>query len=161
MTSVDPTTFREALGRFATGVTVVTAVDALGLPVGMTVSAFSSLSLEPPLILVCIGREAKSLEAISGAPWFAVNILAEGQKGLSYRFAAKAGDKFEGLDWQPGEGGSPLLAGCIAILECRHHRLFEGGDHVILTGRVERVRTAEGDPLLYFRGAYAEKGRDL
>jgi flavin reductase (DIM6/NTAB) family NADH-FMN oxidoreductase RutF len=158
----DAKDFRHALGRFATGIMVVTGVGRDGRPVGVTVNAFSSVSLDPPLVLFCLGRQASTYSALAEGERFAVNILAEDQRALSDRFAGKAEDKFAGLDYEQGAGGCPLLAGALGWLECRREATHDGGDHGIVVGRVEGLRAGgDGRPLLYFRGAYRTLGPDL
>jgi flavin reductase ActVB len=147
--SVSPDDFKAALSRWASGVTVVTAAG----PVGMTVSAFSSLSLEPPLVLVSLAAAAATCEAIAGADGFAVHILDDGQSAVSSRFASP-GDRFDGIQWTPGPFGAPLLHGGVARLVCERHDTAEGGDHVILIGRVVQVDAYAGEPLLYYRSGY-------
>ena len=153
---VDPDTFRSVLGRFATGVTVVTTVDADGQDHGMTVSAFCSLSLTPPLVLVCIDRGASLHDALRpGAP-LAINVLAAGQEPLSRRFASGTQtDRFVGIGFARAASGAVLLDGALAALECRIDALHPGGDHTIVVARVEHAATAEARPLLYYRSGYA------
>jgi flavin reductase (DIM6/NTAB) family NADH-FMN oxidoreductase RutF len=147
--------FRAALGRFATGVTVVTSLDGDGRWHGMTVSAFASVSLEPPLVEICVDRVTATHTAISQTGVFVVNILADDQEVLSRHFSSQRADKFDGIAFQPGIEGIPVLAGTIANLECRVKHTYDGGDHTIFVGEVEHVRLADGSPLLYFRGGYA------
>lgn len=156
--SVDPRSFRKALGCFATGVTVVTTQHPdTQAPAGVTVSAFSSLSLEPPLVLFCLGSKTSSLEAFKASGHFAINVLAEGQRDLSIRFASRSEDKWAGLKFERGEGGVPLLNNCLATLECKLVNTIDGGDHVIFVGQVENMTHQEGgSPLIYFRGAYLD-----
>lgn len=158
----DARDFRHALGRFATGIMVVTGLGPDGRPVGVTVNAFSSVSLDPPLVLFCLGRQASTYGALAQGERFAVNILAEGQRTLSDLFAGKGEDKFAGIDYQAGLGGCPLLTGALGWLECRREATHDGGDHGIVVGRVERLM-GEGDglPLLYFRGGYRSLGSPL
>lgn len=151
---MDPSTFRAALARFASGITVVTARDADGRDVGMTVSAFSSLSLNPPLILVCIDRGASVGPVFEACTAFAVNVLDEMQEPLSRRFAEKDVDRFEGIACSRGRLGSALLDGALAQLECSVHARYEGGDHTILVGAVESAAMRDGHPLMYYRGGY-------
>lgn len=146
--------FRTALSRFASGVTVVTTKDAAGDLHGITVSAFSSVSLDPPLVLICIEKKAGSHDAITQSGKFAVNFLDSTQLSLSERFAAQITDKFEGPEMSMNIDGIPLLSGCIAHLECSVKQAYDGGDHTIFIGEVEKTATHEGDPLLYFRGGY-------
>lgn len=149
--------FRDALGMFATGVTVVSAAGQNGeAPVGMTVSSFNSVSLDPPLVLFSVDRGALSLPALRRAPGYAVSVLAVDQVALSKRFAGKGIDKWAGLEPEAGFGGAPLVPGAIATFECRPYRVYDGGDHVIFVGEVVAHRTAPAaaDPLVFFGGAY-------
>jgi flavin reductase (DIM6/NTAB) family NADH-FMN oxidoreductase RutF len=159
--SLDTRTFRQTLGSFASGVTVVTTLAAdTGEPVGVTVNAFSSVSLEPPLVLFCLGHQSLSLEAFKASGRFGVNMLSEHQRDHSIRFSSHGGDKWQGVGWSGGDSGVPLLAGCIAALECTLVQTVEGGDHTIFIGRVEHLRCQEGgQPLIYFRGGYLDPGR--
>ncbi|SDD74918.1 flavin reductase family protein [Rhodospira trueperi] len=153
--SVDESAFRKAMGCFASGVTVVTACTAEGQPVGLTVSAFSSVSLRPPLVLICLGDRTSNLESFRRGP-FAVNILAESQRDISTRFAEKRDDRFDGISHAPGENGAPVLAGCLATVECDVHDVFTVGDHDIIVGAVTRVSgPEEAGPLVHCRGQYA------
>lgn len=153
--TVEEPEFRKTMSCFASGVTVVTARDDSGRPVGLTVSAFSSLSLSPPLILICLDKRVANLAAFRRGP-FAVNVLAEGQDVVSSRFAEKREDRFEGMSHAPGANGAPLLEGCLAHIECDTHQVADGGDHDIIMGAVTRVaRQSEGRPLVYFGGRYA------
>lgn len=154
MAPIDPTTFRAALGRFASGVTVLTVRTADGTDLGMTATAFSSVSLAPPLILVCVDDDATAAPALRTGAAFAVHILSEAQVALSGRFASSAADRFAGLPVGRGIDGVPLLDGTLARLECRVTATHPGGDHLIVVGEVHRATTAEAAPLLYFRGAY-------
>jgi flavin reductase (DIM6/NTAB) family NADH-FMN oxidoreductase RutF len=152
---VDERSFRKALGCFATGVTVVTTADPDGRPVGVTVSAFSSLSLDPPLVLFCLDKRTTSLDAFRSG-YFAIHVLKEDQRQLSIQFASRQQDKWNGIDHTTNADGVPVLANCLARLECALHEMIEGGDHVIFVGRVTGLEhQTGGQPLLYFRGAYA------
>lgn len=153
--AIDQAKFRTAMGHFASGVTVVTTLNE-NERTGLTVSAFCSLSLEPPLILVCIDCDVTSHDAISSAGRFAVNVLSTEQEELSRRFASRVEDKFEGVGTTEGAGGVPLIVGCLANIECRVREELPGGDHTIFIGEVEQVSTGEGEPLLYFRSGYRE-----
>ncbi len=146
--------FRAALSRFPSGVTVVTTCDAEGRFHGITVSAFSSLSLDPPRVLVCIEKTTGSHFALERSGSFIVNMLSSDQRDLSERFASTRDDKFEGVDIEVGIDGIPLILGCIAALECRVTSSFDGGDHSIFVGEVEKAAVSDGDPILYFRGDY-------
>ncbi len=162
MTPLDSRRFRDALGWFATGVTIITAAGEGGEPVGFTANSFSSVSLEPPLILFSLDRAAQCLPVFETAKHFAVNVLAESQQDLSNRFAAAVEDRFRDLAFTRGEGGTPLLADSLAIFECAAHAVHDGGDHRIFLGRVLRFRAKdEGDPLLYCRGRYRKLGPPL
>lgn len=156
--AVTPDEFREGLSRFASGVTVVTTLDADGLPHGLTVSAFCSLSLEPPLVLICIEKGIRSHQTLSSASRFVVNILSSEQLDVSSRFASPFEDRFEGIEWRAGIGGLPVIEGTLASLECTIHSNFEGGDHTIFAGRVESISVSDRAPLLYFRSTYRELG---
>ena len=157
---LDPDTFRSVLGRFASGVTVVTATDDAGHDHGMTVSAFCSLSLEPPLVLVCIDRAASMHDLLQPDQPFAVNVLSAGQEALSRRFAS--GDppnRFDGLGYHRGLTGVPLLEDVLAWLEARVETRIPQGDHTIVVGRVETAAARQERPLLYYRGGYAQLER--
>ena len=151
---ITPEHYRATLGHFCSGITVVTASGDDG-PAGMTCQSFCSLSLDPPLILVCPGRGSSSWPRIEPVGSFAVNVLAEDQEELCRGFAAKGGDKFAGIGWSPGPiTGSPVIAGSLAWIECRLEVLHDAGDHLIAVGRVLDLQAREGRPLLFFRGGY-------
>lgn len=152
---VDPLEFRRALGCFATGVTIVTALDGDGAPRGLTANAFSSLSLDPTLVLVCVDHRSDTFPIIAQASSFAINILGEEQREVSQRFARKGEDKFEGVSYHQGQTGVPLLEGALAVLECGRAQSYEAGDHTIFIGQVQHVEYGQGKPLLFFRGNYA------
>jgi flavin reductase (DIM6/NTAB) family NADH-FMN oxidoreductase RutF len=143
---------RDALGRFATGVTVITTVTPGG-PLGITANSFASLSLDPPLVLWSPARTSSRFAAFEAASHFAVHVLAEDQRALAEHFALK-GDGFERFGFAPGLGGAPLLDGCAARLECRHAARFDGGDHLICVGEVLRLATGDRPPLVFHRGGY-------
>jgi flavin reductase (DIM6/NTAB) family NADH-FMN oxidoreductase RutF len=146
--------FRRACGRFATGVTVASVLDELGAPHGLTVSSFAAVSLDPPLVLICLGHEVTSLEAFRKAKYFGINVLAEGQRSLSEHFARKGHDRFGGLDWAPGETGVPLLAGVLAQMECAVRQRVTAGDHDIFIGEMLHAKVHKGDPLIHFSSRY-------
>ena len=146
--------FRRVLGHFATGVTILTTIDAEGRPTGLTVSAFCSVSLDPPQILVCVDHKSQSYPALRDGASFAVNILCSEHEAVSRRFATTRLDKFDGIPWSRGVLGVPLIDGALAHLECRTVSRHVEGDHTILVGRVEEARNGSGEPLLYFRGKY-------
>lgn len=153
-THADATAFRDALSRFASGVTILTMRDAHGIDHGMTATAFTSVSLVPPLILVCVNHAASMYEPLQHAQRFAVNILADSQRRVSGAFAAPDVDRFGGFVFERGIGDVPILVGAHAHLECRVHARHEAGDHTIIVGEVEACASGEGAPLLYYRGTY-------
>jgi flavin reductase (DIM6/NTAB) family NADH-FMN oxidoreductase RutF len=160
--SVDPpvtaVTLRSALGRYTTGVTIISCLDAVGAPVGLTANSFNALSLDPPLVLWSLRVASPSVETFVTARHFAVNVLAESQVELSRRFASRTEDKFaEGL-WSAGAGGAPVLAGCAAVFECATHSHQTVGDHVLFVGRVLRLCEAPVPPLLFQGGHYRMLG---
>jgi flavin reductase (DIM6/NTAB) family NADH-FMN oxidoreductase RutF len=146
--------FRKVLGHFASGVTIITTCDADARPTGLTASAFSSVSLDPPLVLICVDHKSQSHPHIKDRGCFAVNILGIDQQALSRKFASSRLDKFEGVPHVISELKLPLIDGAIAQLECRTVSVHVEGDHTIFVGRVERAHVASGEPLLYFRGQY-------
>ena len=151
--AADPRAFRRALGQFATGVTVI-ATQADGKPVGVTANSFSSLSLDPPLVLWSIARTSRSFATFSGAAHFCVSILAADQIDVSQKLSGASEDKFADVSWRPGTGGAPVIDGAAATLECSTETIYEGGDHIILIGRVVRYARYPGDVLLYAQGQY-------
>jgi flavin reductase (DIM6/NTAB) family NADH-FMN oxidoreductase RutF len=153
-TKFDAQSFRRVLGQFATGITVVAAADQAGRNYGITANSFSSVSLDPPLVLVCIGRNLDFYPVITTASHFSVNILAADQEELSRRFATKSPDKFAGLSYRSGRFGAPLLADTLGYLECSRYELLPGGDHIIVLGKVEHLEYQGGEPLLYFGSRY-------
>ena len=150
----DAAALRRVLGCFVTGVTVVTARDGGGGPHGFTANSFTSVSLDPPLVLVCVGREVEGLEVYRGCEGFAVNMLADSQRTISEAFAADLPDRFAGVRWREGRYGSPILDGCIACLECASWQRIEAGDHLILIGRVLAFARSPGRPLAFCHGRY-------
>lgn len=152
---VDDALFKLAMSHFTSGVTVVTT-EHDGTPYGMTVASFASLSLHPPLVLVCIEKNTKSHDAILGAQKFGVSVLGAEQAQLSNRFASRSDDKFTGVVLDAGELGVPLINGAICQLECRVHEQLPGGDHTIFVGEVISARTADGTPLVYWRSSYRQ-----
>jgi len=146
---------RDTLGRFATGVTVVTTIATDGTALGVTISSFNSVSLDPPLIVWSLSRESPTLFAFTQSQHYAVNVLALGQQALSERFASRNEAGFDGLAIRPGLGGVPLIAHCAAWFECTHEAQHAGGDHLILVGRVLRfVRGEAEEPLIFHGGRY-------
>ena len=157
--SVSQSAFRAVLGRFASGVTVVTARDRRGRDVGMTVSAFSSLSLDPPLVLMCIDHSASAYNALSKTSCFIANILSEGQEAIARRFAETSGNRFDGIGYERGQNGAAVLLEVLGYIECNVTERYEAGDHDIIIGSVEAAQANEGKPLLYYRGGYAQLER--
>lgn len=155
MAHFDPRTYRDALGQFATGVTIVTTRDSDGKAVGVTANSFNSVSLDPPLVLWSLARSARSMAAFEQSGQFAVHILASDQDALSNRFASRVEDKFAGLDI--GEDGPPRIEGCSARLVCTTRHLYEGGDHVIMVGEVVDYESDGKPPLLFHGGTYADR----
>ncbi|OLD43422.1 MAG: hypothetical protein AUI63_07840 [Gemmatimonadetes bacterium 13_1_40CM_2_60_3] len=144
------------LGRFPSGVTVVTTRGADGSDQGMTVSAFCSLSLDPPLVLICIEHSASVHEALTTAPGFVVNILAARQEQIARRFSIVDIERFEGVGFTRSSSGYAILDDILGLIECRRVALHDGGDHTIIVGEVEATRIENGTPLLYYRGGYAQ-----
>lgn len=151
---------RDAFGRFATGVTVVTTRQPDGTPRGFTANSFTSVSLDPPLLLICIGKTAHSCDTFAGCDHFTVNILADDQKEISGLFASQSPDKFANVKWHPNAQNIPVIDGALASFGCAQHRLVDAGDHLILIGRVLDFETSDGDPLGYYKGAYFDLGLD-
>ena len=145
---------RTALGRFATGVTVITTRTPQGKLEGLTANSFSAVSLDPPLVLWSLKQHAPSLKSFLEAGYFAVNVLEAGQVALARHFAVPRRDKFDGLAFVPGLGGCPLLPGTLAAFECSTHATMDGGDHVIFLGRVHRASHGDGEPLIFSAGRY-------
>lgn len=157
--SFDQRTFRKALGCFATGVTVVTSISDDGAPVGLTVSSFTSLSLDPALVLVCLDKRSGCLDVFRNAGRFAIHVLRDEQREVSANFASKVTNKWNGVAWEPGVTGAPIIPGCLASFDCSTSQVLDGGDHLIFIGKVENLEFSEaGQPLIYYRGAYAELG---
>jgi flavin reductase (DIM6/NTAB) family NADH-FMN oxidoreductase RutF len=151
--AIDQREFRYTLSHFPSGVTVVTTLLD-GKRYGMTVASFASLSLEPPLVIVCIEKTVATHNAIAEAGHFAVSILGVGQEAISNQFAMRGEEKFNDVEVREGIFGAPLIEGAVATIECRLQEALPGGDHTIFVGHVEATSSAEGDPLLYFRSTY-------
>ena len=144
--------FRSALGRFATGVTLVTCRTDLG-PLGITANSFASVSMDPPLVLWSPARASRRFEAFAAAEHYAIHVLSSDQKDICQRFT-RDGLDFSGLKWTEGDGGTPLIKGTLACFECVRHAIHEGGDHAIIVGRVIGATHGEGEPLLFSAGSY-------
>lgn len=154
--SFDPRDFRQALGQFPTGVTVITARGPEGRPMGMTASSFNTVSIDPALILWSVDKSAYFADILGESTYFAVNVLSAEQAGISNKFASKNTDKFDGIEFTNGLGDAPLLANCIAQFECKTWQLYEGGDHIIVVGEVMAYKSdASLSPLVFSQGTYA------
>ncbi|MBE1281735.1 MAG: flavin reductase [Rhodobacteraceae bacterium] len=149
---------RQAFGSFATGVTVVTARDGQGAAIGFTANSFTSVSLDPPLLLVCLAKSSSNLASFSSTPRFAVNILSDAQKEISNRFASKTADRFAETEWRDSAGGVPLIDGAVAWFDCITDNVIDAGDHVILLGRIADFSHSDARPLAYLRGHYLDLG---
>jgi flavin reductase ActVB len=146
--------FRRACGQFANGVTIATVVDAQGAPHGLTVSSFTSVSLDPPLVLICLGQVVTVIDLFREATHFGISILRDAQEFLSERFARKGEDRFDGLAWYSGPNGVPLIPGALAAMECAVEQRIPAGDHDIFIARMINAQVGEGQPLIHFRGCY-------
>jgi flavin reductase ActVB len=146
--------FRRVCSRFASGVTITTVLDADGAAHGLTANSFTSVSLAPPLVLVCVDHRTKILEHFRHNSHFGINILSEHQRPLSDRFAGSGYDRFEGVEWYRGQTGVPLLPGVLAALECSRVKLVAAGDHDVLIGQVVHAQYHDGEPLIYFGSQY-------
>ena len=152
--TIDPRALRDAFGAFMTGVTVVTAHDQDGKPVGFTANSFASVSLDPPLLLVCLAKTSRNYANFTKAAGFAINVLAEGQKDISNTFARPSEDRFASVDWQAGPHGAPVFGGVSAWFDCSMHQLVDAGDHAIMIGKVEAFENGQANGLGYARGGY-------
>jgi len=152
--SVTSAEFRRACGRFSTGVAIASVLDAQGTPHGLTVSSFTSASLEPPLILICLGHRVSVIDAFRASAHFGINVLAENQRDLAERFSRKGQDRFDALNWRRGETGVPILAGVLAAIECAVRQRFTAGDHDVFVGEMVGARVAGGAPLIHFASHY-------
>jgi flavin reductase (DIM6/NTAB) family NADH-FMN oxidoreductase RutF len=151
---IDPRDFRNALGTYGTGVTIITATAADGKPYGITCNSFASVSLNPPLVLWSLGVYSSSLTVFQNASHFTVHVLGTSQQALADKFARSSEDKFAGVEWAPGLGNAPVLAESVAHFQCRSVNRYYGGDHVIFLGAVEAYAYDAGQPLLFARGTY-------
>jgi flavin reductase (DIM6/NTAB) family NADH-FMN oxidoreductase RutF len=153
VSGLDQARFREALGHFATGITIVTATDA-GEPVGFSCQSFAALSLDPPMVILAPAKTSTSWPRIARAGSFCVNILGEHQEAVCRAFAVSGGDKFDGIDWSPGVTGAPVITGSLALVECTLGTIYEGGDHELVTGHVVTMEIGEGSPLIFYRSGF-------
>ncbi|MFI9045903.1 flavin reductase family protein [Streptomyces sp. NPDC053427] len=153
---IDPVAFRDIVGRFASGITVVATLGDDGRPAGLACQSFASLSLDPPLIMLCVGKSSTSWPTIEAAGRFAVSVLAEEQRDVCAALGRSGPDKFAGIDWRASSHGTVHLDGALATVDCALEAVHEAGDHLVVTGRVtELAARDDGSPLLYFRSAYA------
>ena len=152
--SIDPRDFRNALGTFATGVTIITAAAADGKPYGLTCNSFASVSLNPPLVLWSLGIFSQGMSVFQDASHFTVNVLGASQQALANKFAKSSEDKFAGVQWTPGLGKAPILADSVANFQCRAANRYYGGDHVIFLGAVEAYAYNRKEPLLFAHSGY-------
>ncbi|MGO9450027.1 MAG: flavin reductase family protein [Candidatus Binataceae bacterium] len=155
---IEKNELRRVMGHFATGVTVITTFRKSGEIHGLTANAFTSVSLVPPLLLICVDKKAESYACFDETKVFTVNILASDQEDLSRRFAISGGQKFEGVSYRSGANGAPILAGTVGYIECKVTAAHDGGDHTIYVGEIEQAETRDTKPLLFFRGGYRELG---
>lgn len=155
LSPIDATIFRSTCSKFATGIAVATVRGSDGRPHGLTVNSFTSVSLAPPLVLVCVDYRAAALPHFRTSRYYAINVLREDQREVSAAFAQKKEDRFESLKWSDGADAVPILDGALACFECRVSQTVEAGDHAIFIGEVVRARCHEGRPLLYFNSGYA------
>jgi 3-hydroxy-9,10-secoandrosta-1,3,5(10)-triene-9,17-dione monooxygenase reductase component len=153
LSGLDQARFREVLGHFATGVTIVTANEE-GEPVGFSCQSFSALSLDPPMVILAPQKSSTSWPRIARAGAFCVNILEEHQEAVCRAFAISGGDKFDGVDWTPGTTGSPMITGSLAMIECTLGNIYEGGDHELVIGHVVSMEIGEGSPLVFYRSGF-------
>ena len=151
---IEPNELRRVMGHFATGVTIITTASKSGAPFGLTANAFTSVSLNPPLLLVAVDKKAESYPLFEESKVFTVNILSDEQETLSRKFAVSGGDKFQGVAYQMGANGVPILDGALAYLECKLYAVYDGGDHTLFLGEIEEARTREIKPLIFYRGGY-------
>lgn len=157
----DPRAFRDALGCFSTGVTVITVVDANGQRIGLTANSFSSVSLNPPLVLWSLAQYSPNLETFQNASHFAVNVLGADQQDVAMQFAQPVEDRFAGIATETGLGGAPLIVGAAARFQCRNEDRYYGGDHLIFLGAVEAYDTIEKEPLVFCRGAFGSFAKSV
>lgn len=150
----DTRAFRNALGLFPTGITVITTMGPNDKPEGLTANSFGAVSLEPPLVQWCLGKNAPSLPVFRDGSHFTINVLKDDQRDISNNFATPKEDKFEGIDWRRGVGGAPIIARSLAVFECKNAMQYEGGDHLIFIGEVLDYTTVKGAPLLFNAGNY-------
>jgi flavin reductase (DIM6/NTAB) family NADH-FMN oxidoreductase RutF len=155
---IDKNQLRQVMGHFATGVTIITTFNKDGQMHGLTANAFTSVSLEPPLLLISVDKKAESYPAFEESKVFTVNILADEQEALSRKFAVSGGNKFEGVAYRRGANGAAILDGTLAHIECTLYAAYEGGDHSLYLGEIQEAEVREGKPLVFYRGGYRAIG---
>ncbi|HEY1849421.1 MAG TPA: flavin reductase family protein [Candidatus Binataceae bacterium] len=155
---IEKNQLRQVMGHFATGVTIITTVNKEGQLHGLTANAFTSVSLEPPLLLISVDKKAESWPAFEESKVFTVNILGDDQEALSRKFAVSGGNKFEGVAYRRGANGAAILEGALAFIECTLYAAYEGGDHSLYLGEIQEAAVREGKPLVFFRGGYRNLG---
>jgi len=155
---IDKNQLRQVMGHFATGVTIITTFNKDGQMHGLTANAFTSVSLEPPLLLISVDKKAESYPAFEESKVFTVNILADEQEALSRKFAVSGGNKFEGVAYRQGANGAAILDGTLAHIECTLYAAYEGGDHSLYLGEIQEAEVHEGKPLVFYRGGYRAIG---
>jgi flavin reductase (DIM6/NTAB) family NADH-FMN oxidoreductase RutF len=158
--AVSSDVFRRACSRFATGVAIAGAIDSNGAPHGLTVSSFSSVSLDPPLILICLGHAIAAIDVFRQSRHFGLSVLHENQRALSERFAMRVDDRFDFLDWRRGESGVPLIDGALAAMECETRHRVSAGDHDIFIAEMLRATIGDGRPLIHFASEYSRLSLD-
>jgi flavin reductase (DIM6/NTAB) family NADH-FMN oxidoreductase RutF len=151
---IDKNELRRIMGHFATGVTIITTISKEGQMHGLTANAFTSVSLDPPLLLISVDKKAESYGSFEESKVFTVNILSDSQESLSRKFAVSGGNKFEGVGYRIGGNGAAILTDALAFVECRLYASFDGGDHTLHLGEIQEAETREGKPLLFYRGGY-------
>jgi flavin reductase (DIM6/NTAB) family NADH-FMN oxidoreductase RutF len=155
---IEKNELRQVMGHFATGVTIITTLTKAAQLHGLTANAFTSVSLEPPLLLISVDKKAESWPAFEESRVFTVNILSDNQEGLSRKFAVSGGNKFEGVAYRIGANGAPILDGTLAYIECTLYAAYDGGDHSIYLGEIQQAEIHEGKPLVFYRGGYRALG---
>jgi flavin reductase (DIM6/NTAB) family NADH-FMN oxidoreductase RutF len=155
---IDRNELRRVMGHFATGVTIITTKSKDGVPAGLTANSFTSVSLDPPLVLVAVDKKAESWPYFEESKVFTVNVLNDDQETLSRKFAVSGGDKFQGVAYHTGANGVPILDGALAYLECKLYATYDGGDHTLHLGVIEQAETREAKPLIFYRGGYRAIG---
>ena len=155
---IEKNQLRQVMGHFATGVTIITTFNKDGQMHGLTANAFTSVSLEPPLLLISVDKKAESYPAFEESKVFTINILADEQESLSRKFAVSGGNKFEGVAYRKGGNGAAILEGTLAHIECTLYAVYEGGDHTLYLGEIQEAEVREGKPLVFYRGGYRAIG---